>query len=150
MSVDLDKVDFASPYNAYKNDGEVYTGTIAFPLSLTANQNGIVNVTIPFQEPPTFSEFYAFFTEELDLTLFPNGTYGNPQWYSIDFSAGGGLGVWVTAPTIHQGVVHGYILPIISGNTITVQAFLPNTYSSTTTFAPLVVPFAFVSYSLAN
>lgn len=150
MSADLDKAIMVSTYNSYKNDGVVHTGSISFPTSLTAGQSSTTSVDVALDVAPQFSEFSAFFTETLDLTAYPNGTYGNPQWYPVVVSASGGVGVWVTAPSGDQSVLSGLVMPLINGNKITVQAIVYNPYSVTVTLAPLTVPFAFTQYSLAT
>lgn len=150
MSANLDNAILVSTYNAYKNDSFVHKGTITFPTSLTAGAYGIVTVPISLSISPQFSEFSAYFTETLDLTSYANGVYGNPQWYPAVLAASGGVGVWVTAPSGNQGVLTANILPIIDGNSITVQAIVNNPYSNSITLAPLSVPFAFTQYSLAN
>jgi hypothetical protein len=150
MSINLDKVILASPYNSFKNDSVIHTGSITLPTSLTAGQISTTSVDVPLDVSPVFSEFLAYFTEALDLTTYANGTYGNPQWYPGILSASGGVGVWVTAPGGNQGVLTAIVNPIIVGNKITVQAVITNPYSNGITLGALTVPFAFTQYSLAN
>lgn len=150
MSVDLDKVIFSSSYNAFKNDSILTEGSIAFPTTLTSGQAAIVNIVLTLPEAPVFSEFISYFTELFDLSTFPNGTYGNPQWYPGVLSASNFIGVWVTAPAPRKGILQALINPIINGTTLTVQALVVNPYTDILTLAPLSIPFALTSYTLAN
>ena len=150
MSVDLDKAILVSSHNSFKNDSVVHTGSITFPSSLTAGQSSTTSVVVPLDVSPQFSEFFAYFTEALDLTTYSNGTYGNPQWYPTVVSASGGVGIWVTSPSGNAGVLTGLVLPVINGNQITVEAIVFNPYSNGVTLAPLTINFAFTQYSLAT
>jgi hypothetical protein len=150
MTIDLDKVSFSSAHNAYKNDDQVYSGTITLPTSLLASASSTTTSTFSVATPPVFSEFYAQFTEVLDLLQYAVGTYGNPQWYSIDFAATGDIGIWVTAPGPFQSVITANLIPVINGTSISVQATITNPYSTNITLGALSIPFRFVTYSLAN
>jgi hypothetical protein len=145
MSVDLSKVILATPYNAFKNDGDLYTGSINFPTSLTAGQLSVTTVPTTLGELPQFSKFYAYFQEFLDATV------GNPQqWYPAGVGGQWGVGIHVSAPAPNVGWLNAAIYPVILGNTILVTAQVFNPYSNTVTLNALNVPFAFVEYTLAN
>jgi hypothetical protein len=149
--VDLTKAVLVSDYNAYKNDSIVHTGSITLPTTLTAGQNSLTTVTVSLDIAPNFSQFFAYFTEYLDLTTYPNGVYGDPHWYPVDAASSGACGVWVTAPAGNVGSpLTVNINPVIVGTTIQVQAVIFNPYSNSVTLAPLTVPFAFTQYSLIS
>lgn len=150
MSVNLDNVQWASNYNAFKNDNNVYTGTIIMPSSLPATGQSVTTKNFALSSAPTFSSFFAQYTEQLDLIQLPNGTYANQQWYPLEVGALFNVGVWVTAPSAQQGVISGAIYPSINGTTLTVQTVLNNPYNVGITLGPLTIPFAFCTFSLAN
>lgn len=150
MSVDLDKVVFASSYNAFKNNGTVYTGTIVTPGSLTGGQLYTGTSTFSIVESPVFSAFYGYYTELLDLSVVTIGTYSNQQWYPIDVGAFSGAGVWITAPAPQIGVLGCTLYPTISGSVVTVNLIIRNPYGIGVTLAATSYPYAFTIFTLAN
>jgi hypothetical protein len=150
MSVDLDLVEFSSSYNSFKNNDILTSGQIVFPTVVTASAVGMATVTLTLSTSPVFSEFLSYFTEFLDLGDYVSPNYGNPKWHPGIIASSGGVGLWVTAPAIHAGLTYGLINVIINGTTMTVEARVPNPYSVDITLAPLTVPFALTSYTLAN
>jgi hypothetical protein len=138
--MDYSNIIMTSDLNAFKNV-DTYTGTVVFPTSLAADATAVVDVVVPMEDAPVFSNFSAYFIEVYgalggDLT---------PRWYSAT-TAAQSLGIDVI--TFGTGFVQCSIYPIISGNTITVRGIFTNPYSDPITMQPLSVPFSFVEYTL--
>lgn len=145
MSVDLSQVQFASPYNSFKNDNVLYTGSVNFPTSLTAGQTYVNATTISLSEAPQFSKFYAYFQEYLDATV------GNPAyWYPANVGGQYSVGVYVNDPLAEQSWLNGFIYPVIFSGEALVTVSVFNPYPVTVTLTALNVPYAFVTYSLAE
>jgi hypothetical protein len=143
--INLDDVIFSSVNNSFKNDGDLYTGSINFPTSLTAGQLSITTTAVALGELPQFSKFYAYFQEFLDATI------GNPaQWYPCNVGGQFSVGIDVTAPGPEAGWITAGIYPVILGDEVLVTAAVFNPYNVTVTLAALNVPFAFIEYTLAN
>lgn len=145
MSIDLSKVQFASTYNSFKNDGLLYTGSISFPTSLTAAQQYTATTTISTLVNPQFSKFYANFLEIVDAI----NSVGSPQWYDATIAANS-VAILVTGPPGEAGWINCGVYPIISGNEIVVTASIFNPYPVSITLQPLTVSFAFFEYTLAD
>lgn len=145
MSVDLSKLILHSGFNAFKNDGNVYIGSISFPASMTTGQFYTTTVSFTISSSPQFTRFFAFFRETVDATLLGGGA----QWYPGNVAVGS-VGVHVNAPAPNVGYLNGAVYPIINGNTVTVKAELKNPYGNSITLDALSVPFAFIEYTLAN
>jgi hypothetical protein len=145
MSVDLSKVVLATSANSFKNDDQIYTGSINFPTSLLASQLSVTTVTVNLSEVPNFSKFYAYFKEYLDATVG-----GAAQWYPANVGGQWSVGIYVSAPSGYAGWINCAIYPVIEAGVIYVTAAVFNPYSVNITLTALNVPFAFVIYSLAN
>lgn len=144
MNVDLSKLILHTGYNAFKNDGLVYTGSIDFTTSLTSSQLWTSTTSFTISSFPQFTKFFAFFQEAVDATTL----LGSAQWYPNNVAVGSIAAHVTTAPFV--GYIGASIYPIINGNTVTVTAELQNPYASTVSLDALNVPFAFIEYTLAN
>jgi hypothetical protein len=145
MGVDLSKVQFASTYNAFKNNNTLYTGSISFPTSLTSGQQSITTQAVPISVSPQFSKFYANFWEVVDRI----SSTSSAQWYEAPISAYS-VGIQVTAPAPNVGVINCGVYPVLIGNQMLVTAQVNNPYSNGITLGALTVPYAFIEYTLAN
>jgi hypothetical protein len=143
--VDLSQVISATTYNAFKNDGFLYTGSLNFPTSITAGATSTVTSVITLGEAPQFSKFYAYFQEYLDATVG-----GSAEWYPASVGSQWNVGIHVSAPGGDVGWLNCAIYPVINGQKVTVTGIVFNPYSGTITLTALNVPFAFVEYTLAN
>lgn len=148
-SYDLTKVQYSSEANSFKNDSTIYSGTLNFPTTCVPGVN-TVSSSVTLTSSPVFSVLYAFFQESMDTlqqSLVGSG-YNAAQWYlaSVDV----GVGLTVTAPSAHAGVLSGQIYPQINGDTVTVVGLLNNPYDVNITLSALSVPWAFIEYTLLN
>ena len=151
MSVDLSKLITNSPNNSFKNDGTIYTGTIAFPTSCASGTSATSTYSFTLNDTPQFSKFFAYFRETTDaITAYVGGSSNGTLWYDQNTAVNQGVGITVTSPAPSAGVISASLYPIINGNTITITAEVWNPYSSTISISPLSVPFAFIEYTLAN
>lgn len=146
MSIDLSKVQLATTYNSYKNDGFNYTGSINFPTSLLANQLSLTTTTVSLGEFPQFSKFFAFYNTANDAIAGRS----NPQWYDANSSGQFQVGIHVSSPPAQVGWISCGIYPVILGQSILVTAAVQNPYSVNITLDPLNVPYSFIEYTLAN
>jgi len=147
---DLSKVQFTSEANSFKNDSNIYTGTINFVTSIPAGSFQTVSQTVTLDSSPQFSQLYAYFQEFADATqqYFFGSGYNTAQWYQSNIDTK--LGVVVTAPAFDAGVLDGVVYPVINGNQVTVTAIVNNPYSSTITLQALSIPWAFIEYTMTN
>lgn len=143
--INLDNVIFSSENNSFKNDGDIYTGSISFPTSLTSGQLSVTTTAVNLGEVVQFSKFYAYFQEYLDATV------GNlPQWYPANVGGQFSVGIYVNSPSPNAGWINCGIYPVIFGDQILVTAAVQNPYSNSISLNSLNVPFAFIEYTLAD
>lgn len=147
---DLNKVQFSSEANAFKNDGTIYTGTLNFPTSIAGNTTVTVSQTVALTSAPQFSLLFAYFQDYMDTLqqYFYGSGYSGQAWYpgTVDNK----VGLVATAPAPQAGPVVALIYPVINGNTVTVTGIVPNPYSVTITLTALSVPWSFIEYTMTN
>lgn len=147
---DLNKAQFASTANSFKNDGQIYTGTIDFVTSIPASSFQTVSQTTTLSSSPVFSMLYGYYQEYIDTfqQYYSGSGYNAAQWY--DGNVDNKVGFLVTAPLANAGPLEGLIYPVINGNQVTVTAIVNNPYGSTITLQALSIPWAFIEYTLTN
>lgn len=148
-SFDLSKVQFTSVANSFKNDAQIYKGSITLSASIPGSSFLTASTTFTLASSPQFSILYAFFQEFTDASqqYFVGSGYNPAEWYQTSVDTR--LGVIVTTSPF-QGPIDGLIYPVINGNQVTVTALVNNPYSSTIAYTPLTIPFAFFYYTLSN
>lgn len=147
---DLNKVQFSSQANSFKNNSVVYQGSLVLSASIPAGSFLTVSQTFTIPESPQFSELYAFFQDEMDVEqqYFVGSGFDPARWYKA--SVNNPFAIIVLTPGANAGPLGGIIYPVIKGNQITVNAIVNNPYSSTITYTPLTIPFAFIEYTMTN
>jgi len=148
---DLNKVQFASQANSFKNDGQIYTGSIVFATSIPSGSFAQASTTFTLDSSsPQFSMLYANFQEYTDTVqqYFVGSGYNTAQWY--DGNVNNKIGFVVTAPAAQAGPLEGIIYPLINGNQVTVVAIVNNPYAVSITLQALTIPYAFIEYTMSN
>lgn len=147
---DLNKVQFTSEANSFKNDGAIYTGTLTFVTSIPSGSFQVVSHTETLSSSPQFSMLYGYYQEYMDtLQQYSIGSgYNTAQWY--DANVNNKIGFVVTAPAPNAGPLDGLLYPVINGNQVTINAIVNNPYASTITLQALSIPWAFIIYTLTN
>lgn len=146
---DLSKVQFSSEANSFKNDGDIYKGTINFVTSIPSGSFQTVSQTTDLAETPQFSILFGYYQEYTDaFQQYNGGSYNTAQWY--DANVNNKIGFIVTSPAPSAGPLDGLLYPVINGNQVTVVVIVNNPYGSTITLQAKSIPWAFVSYTMTN
>lgn len=134
MSLDPEKVIFASSLNAYKNTG-VYDTSVTVSGTLTAGQTRSWTSVVTLPENQDFSYAVAKYVE-----FTKGGAAVYQQIPVFDASI-------TTTPT---GGLTASIYYTISGSTITFTVFMNNPYGGTETITSTTVDIRYVTYTTAN
>jgi hypothetical protein len=148
MSLGQSRIDYDSGSMGFKNDGNIYTGSIDIPTSLASGEKRVVtSAPLTIAAQPEFCLFFAKFTEYYDV-LYATGV--GAQWYPLNVGAQFAAGLSVTAPAGSAGPLNYGINPLLNGTSVSVQLTIINPYSNAITIAPQTINWAFVGYSLAG
>jgi len=146
---DLSKLQYFSGANSFKNDGFIYTGSIAFPTSIAGGSFVTTTQSFTLSSAPVFSMLYCYYQEYYDAAqqnTIGSG-YNGPQWYQASVNSKLGL---VIPSGVHAGVIDATVYTVIDGNTVTVTGLVNNPYSTAITLNAVSVPYAFIEYTLTN
>lgn len=151
MTVDLSKLIYESNYEAFKNDFNIYKGSISIATSLPIHANVTATSSLIIQESPQFSMFYAFFQEYFDTLqqVSVGSGFNAAQWYGVEVGAFYSVGTVIPTGT-HAGPLNAALYPIINGNTITVNLVQNNPYADAITLTAQTIQYAYIEYTLAN
>lgn len=147
---DLSKVQFTSLANSFKNDAELYPGSITFSDPIPAGSTLTSSTPITVSSAPVFSTLYAYFQEAQDMTQqYAIGSgYRTAQWYQVSVSTQ--ISVALTTAPYTNTILVGQMYTIINGNQVTVEAKIPNPYAVPVSYVPITIPWNFFIYSLTN
>lgn len=134
MSIDAERVIFASTLNAFKNTGVYDTSVTIAGGSLGAGATRTGTVIITLNEDPDFS--YAI-AEYVELTKGGGASWQPiPTFDALVASSGGNL----------QAALYFQI----NGNTVVFTAFTNNPYGAPVTVTATTFNIRYVTYTLAN
>lgn len=146
--VDLSKLQYTSLTNSFKNDSEIYTGTLTLSSPVAAGSFLIASTSFTVASPPQFSMLYAYYQEFGDATqqVLVGYNFNLQEWYQTSVDCR--LGIKPTSPTTTP--TDALIYPVINGTTVTINALLNNPYGSTLVYNPVTIPYSFINYTMTN
>lgn len=136
MSVDLEKTQFASTNNSFKNTG-VYTISIDLPTSYAAFQDKTNSTSITLSENQVF--------------VFAAAKYAE---YIRAVNEGVVTKYWQVIPTFDGYAVSGsgpqqfYLYTTINGNQVTFIVGSQNGYATPETYTPQTIEISYVTYTV--
>jgi len=135
MTIDAEKVIFASTLNAYKNQG-VKTSSVAISGSMASGAILQLSTAVTLTESP------VYFTVLANMNDFFNTAN---RWQVVPSSR-----ATVFATTGFVSTVTGYVGFTVSGSTVTFVVTIWNNSGGVVNLVATTVPFQYVPYTLAN